>query len=127
MVQEPVFHVSYETTVTVAANDIDTIMAVALNNGVCHWCKKVEVVGEFLGSSVSEQISRGGVLIFCGINGDKWTLTRDYFLQGLRLWLMNGMDVYHGVCEGLFDSSVIDKDGADCIIQYALFGTLAFG
>lgn len=128
MVQETGFPISYEVKIVVTSENIDDIMVAALEGGINYWCKKAEVVGEYLGEYASEQISRGGVLLLHDAESeDTWTLTRHDFLQGLRLWLMNGMDVDHGVCEGEFDSSVIDSVQADCIIQYALFGKVVFG
>lgn len=128
MVQENGFLITYEITVVVTSDNIDDIMAAALKGGINYWCKKAEVVGEYLGEHASDQISRGGVLVLHSAESNhKWTLTRDYLLQGLRLWLANGMDIDHGVCEGCFDSSVVDGTEADCIIQYALFGRVVFG
>lgn len=128
MVQETGFPISYETTVVVTSENIDDIMVAALEGGINHWCRKAEVVGEYLGEYASDQISRGGVLILHDAESDrKWTLTRNDLLQGLRLWFMNGMNVDHGVCEGSLDTSAIDSCAADCIIQYALFGKVVFG
>ncbi len=127
MVQEKVFPITYETTVNLSTEDIDDIMTTALEGGINYWCSKAEVVGDYLGEYASNQISRGGVLILHDAESDDtWTLTRDNLLQGLRMWLTNGMDIDHGVCEGALDTSVIDACAADCIIQYALFGKLVF-
>lgn len=127
MVQETGFEISYETSVVITNENLDDIMAAALEGGINHWCKKIEVFGEPLGERTSDQISRGGVLILHGSESDhEWALTRNDLLQGLRLWLANGMSIDHGVCEGSFDSSVVDSIEADCIIQYALFGKVVY-
>lgn len=128
MVQETGFPISYETTVIITSQDIDDIVCTALEGGITYWCCKAKVVGEYLGEYASDQISRGGKLIlYDAESDDKWTLTRGNFLNGLRLWLMNGMDVDHGVYEGKLDTGAIDASSADCIIQYALFGKIVFG
>lgn len=128
MVVEEGYFISYETTVNLTTQDIDDIMASALEGGINYWCRKAEVVGEYLGEYASEQISRGGELIlYDAESSDKWTLTRDKLLAGIKLWLTNGMNVDHGVYEGKLDTCVIDNVQADCIIQYAIFGKIVFG
>lgn len=127
MIQAQCFPITYEITVDVTRENIDDIMAAALGGGITHWCKQAEVVGDYLGENASEQISRGGVLTLHGADSDdKWTLSRHDFLQGLHLWFMNGMDVDHGVYNGIFDAGAINSAEADCIIQYALFGKVVF-
>lgn len=128
MVVERGYFISYETTVNLTTRDIDDIMAAALEGGITYWCRKAEVVGEYRGEYASEQISRGGKLVlYDAESSDTWTLTRDKLLEGVKLWLTNGMDIDHGVCEGKLDTSVIDSAQADCIIQYAIFGRVVFG
>lgn len=128
MVVERGYFISYETTVNLTTRDIDDIMAAALEGGITYWCRKAEVVGEYRGEYASEQISRGGKLVlYDAESSDTWTLTRDKLLEGVKLWLTNGMDIDHGVCEGKLDTSVIDSVQADCIIQYAIFGRVVFG
>ncbi len=93
MVQEKVFPITYETTVNLSTEDLDDIMTTALEGGINYWCSKAEVVGDYLGEYASDQISRGGVLILHDAESDDtWTLTQENFLQGLRMWLTNGME-----------------------------------
>ncbi len=128
MMQEEVFPIKYEATVNITSENIDDIVCTALEGGITYWCRKAEVVDKPLGEYASDQISRGGELILYDIeSSDRWTLTRDKFLEGLRLWLTNGMDVDHDVYDGELDTSYIDGSAADCIIQYALFGKIVFG
>lgn len=128
MVQETGFEISFETTVVITKENLDDIMAAALEGGINHWCKKIEVFGELLGGCTSDQISRGGKLWFYDAESPKtWLLTRDKLLEGVKSWLTNGMDIDHGIYNGIFDSSVVDSVEADCIIQYALFGKVVFG
>lgn len=128
MVVEESFPVKIEITVNLSTQDIDDVMVAALEGGINYWCSKVKVVGEYLGECASEQISRGGKLrLYDKESADTWILTRNKFLKGLKLWLTNGMDVDHGIVENGLETSVIDAVQADCIIQYAIFGKVAFG
>lgn len=59
------FEVTAEITIKLTEEDIDDIMCGALEGGVTAiWCGKVEVCGDYLGKYASEQISRGGELLF---------------------------------------------------------------
>lgn len=128
MVVERGFSISYETTVNLTTQDIDDIMVAALEGGINYWCCRAEVVGEYRGEYASDQISRGGKLILHDAeSSNTWTLTRDKLLEGIKLWLTNGMNIDHGVYEGKLDTDVIDSTAADCIIQYAVFGKVVFG
>lgn len=51
-----------ELKVVVNDEDIDDIMAGALEGGINYWCDEAKVVGNYLGEYASEQISRGGQL-----------------------------------------------------------------
>lgn len=122
------FPVKIEITINLSAQDIDDIMTSALEGGIAYWCRRVEVIGGYLGEWASEQISRGGELkLYDAESEDTWVLTRDKFLKGVKLWLTNGMDVDHGIVENGLETSVIDAVQADCIIQYAIFGKVVFG
>lgn len=128
MVVERTFDIRYETEVKLTTQDIDDVMVAALEGGINYWCRKAEVLGEYRGEFASEQISRGGKLrLYDAESSETWLLTRDKFLEGVKRWLTNGMDIDHGVCEGKLDTCVIDGVQADCIIQYALFGKVVFG
>lgn len=105
---------------------IDDIMVTALEGGITHWCDDAEVVGDYLGKYASEQISRGGVLKLHDSEDDEtYELTRDKFLAGLaKVVGERGLDVLY---EGKIDSSNIDAEDADAIIQYAIFGEVVYG
>lgn len=114
--------------VTITSEDIDDIMITALEGGITYWCRKAEVVGEALGEYASEQISRGGTLrLFDSESSDTWLLTRDKFIKGFKLWLESGTCESGVLIESEVDTSGIDAECADAIIQYALFGDLVFG
>lgn len=121
------------TYINLTEEDIDDIMASALEGGVVYWADTAKVDGDYLGEYASEQISRGGKLKFHLIeafeNDKRWyVLDRDKFLKGFAMWIEACNDQY-GVIDniGSVDCGNIDGCCADEIVQYALFGELVFG
>ena len=109
--------------------DIDDIMACALEGGINYWCKEAKVIGEYLGEYASEQISRGGILELYDTEDDEvYLLDIKKFIQGFEAWVENGYD-YNGAvsANGKVDTSLIDADDADTIIQLALFDEIVYG
>ena len=90
-----------------------------------YWCNQAEVVGEYLGEYATEQISKGGSLILYDCESDdKWEINKEKFIKGLQMYLSkNGSSL----SDGGIDTGMIDAIGADCIVQYAIFGELVFG
>ena len=124
------FTVKAEIEAKLTVQDIDDIMVSALEGGITYWACKAEVVEEKRCSDWGhEQIARGGALIIHDAeSNDKWELTLEKFLNGVKLWLQNGDDRYHALQKGgTLDTCVIDGEMADLIIQYALFGEVVFG
>ena len=120
------FTVRPQIEVNLTQQDIDDIMVAALEGGINYWCREAEVVGEYLGEYASDQISRGGSLILHDAeSSDKWELTRDKFLSGVKLYFEHGCEV--PVEDNAIDTYDIDACAADSIVQYALFGKLVFG
>lgn len=120
------FRVRISFDVDLSRQDIDDIMVAALEGGINYWCREAEVVGEYLGEYASDQISRGGSLILHDAeSSDKWELTRDKFLSGVKLYFEHGCEV--PVEDNAIDTCDIDACAADSIVQYALFGKLVFG
>ena len=117
--------VNYKVTYT--QQDIDDILCTALEGGVCYWCDKAEVVGEYLGEYASDQISRGGSLIlYDNETEERYKLTPKKFEQGLAHFLkIRGADVLTKKNE--LDTTEIDGSDADEIVQYALFGEIVYG
>ena len=119
------YNVRAEIVIGLTRQDIDDIMSTALDS-ICYWCRKAEVVGEYLGEYASDQISRGGVLVLYDAESpDWWELNREKFLNGVKLYFENGCHVQ--VEDGCIDTGDIDANDADCIIQFALFGEVVFG
>ena len=120
------FTVQPQIEVILTQQDIDDIMSTALEGGITGWCNHIEVVGEQLGRYASEQISKGGSLILYDLeSSDKWELTLEKFLNGVKLYFEDGCHVH--VNDGSIDPGDIDANDADCIIQFALFGEVVFG
>ena len=123
---EKKFTVRPKIEVNLTQQDIDDIMVSALEGGINYWCREAEVVGEYLGEYASDQISRGGSLILHDSeSSDKWELTLEKFLNGVKLYFEDGCHVQ--VEDNRIDAGDIDAGDADCIIQFALFGEVVFG
>jgi len=120
-----------ETTnrIKVTSQDIDDIMSTALEGGINYWCCKAEVVGKRLGEYASDQISRGGTLILHDAeSSDSWPLNLETLLAGLTMavegdWYSD----YEWYGNGELDTSQIDAEVADVIVQLALFEDIIFG
>jgi len=118
--------VTHEIEVT--REDIDDIMCSALEGGICCWCDAAEIVGEYLGEYAHEQISWGGTLRLHDYEDDvEHELTRDKFMQGLKMFLENGNGDLVNIKNRRIDPCEIDGECADSIIQYAVFGELVYG
>lgn len=121
------FTIDVSREVKLTKENIDDIMASALEGGITYWCKKAVVVDDYLGEYASEQISRGGTLrLYDSEEDEVYELTLEKFLNGFALacrkgygedWI-DGIDV---------DTCQIDAIGADTIVQLALFGEVQFG
>lgn len=126
-VDAPEFDVKAELKFRVTQEDIDDIMVSALEGGINYWCCEAEVVEEKrVADWGHEQIARGGVLILHDAeSNDKWELTLEKFLAGVKMYVENGGAGC--VCDDGIDPCEIDGCAADSIVQYALFGELVFG
>lgn len=110
--------------VCITSQAIDDIMGTALDS-ITYWCCRAKVVGKYLGEYASDQISRGGTLVlYDAESSDKWELTLDKFLNGVKLAMEQGDISLESVRQSNYD---IDGTAADTIIQYALFGEVVFG
>lgn len=120
-----------EFNVVVSNDDIDDIMAGALEGGINYWCNKAEVVGNYLGEYASEQISRGGQIFLHDMEDSKtYTLDKDKFLRGLKMYLekTHPYDILEEINNKLIiDTCNADATVCDMIIQYALFDDVIYG
>lgn len=112
----------------VTSQDIDDIMATALDS-ISYWCRKAKVVGEYLGEYASDQISRGGSLIlYDAESNDCWELNLENLLHGIEKAIEdNWFDDYGWYDNGVLDTTEIDGEVADVIVQLALFDDIVFG
>ena len=118
--------------VHINAEDIDDILCTAFEGGITYWCNNVQSMmliewhKENHAEYASEVISRGGDLVLSTEDGDK-VLTLEAFLKGLQMVLdefVVELDIIGG--EYYIDTTCIDADLADVIVQYALFGELVY-
>lgn len=122
------FNIEIKMNVELTQEDIDDIVCTALEGGISYWCRKAEVVGEYLGEYASDQISRGGTLKLYDAEDDEiYELTLEKLLYGFELWVMGGYDTYGAVCNEEVDTGEIDAEKADQILQLALFDEIIFG
>lgn len=114
--------------IKVNAEDIDGIMACALEGGITFWCDEARVVGEYLGEYASDQISRGGQLLLHDMEEEEtYLLSKEKFLKGLKIFLDNNEGKICKLDSGYeVDPANIDANDADSIIQYAIFGELVY-
>ena len=126
---EKKFEIEIKTTLKVTEEDIDDIMCTALEGGITYWCNKSKVVGEYLGEYGHEQIARGGkLIIYDMVEDDKYTLTRQDLLEGIKLAIEEGYYKEYGWFNGHeLDTCNIDAEVADVIVQMALFGEVVYG
>ena len=117
------FEVELDLKARVATQDIDDIMYTALEGGITSWCRAAKPVGKMLGEYGHEQIARGGsLMLYDAESSDKWELTLNKFLR-----VESGVSVTIDTESGYIDTSDVDGECADMIIQFALFGDLVFG
>lgn len=133
------FKVKVELEVNVTQEDIDDIVTTALEGGINYWCRKAEVVGDYLGECASEQISRGGMLKLYDSEGDKtYELTRDKLLDGIKKYCEDTKRPYDIMYAGVnsvgcstgeygLDCCMVDATVADMIIQYAVMEEIVYG
>lgn len=115
--------------IKVTQDDIDDIMCTALEGGICYWCCRAEVVGDYLGEFASEQIARGGTLkLYDSEEDEVYWLNLDKLLNGIKLAYEGNYYSDYDWCDGAeLDCCQIDAEVADVIIQLALFNDVIYG
>lgn len=80
------FEIRPQMKIDVKQQDIDDIMAAALEGGINYWCYKAEVIGDYLGEYASDQISRGGKLKLYEMTNKGYTKvvigSKEYWIDG---------------------------------------------
>lgn len=117
-----------ERTVIVTQEDIDCIMACALEGGITYWCSKAEVVeSEYKAEYASEQISRGGTLrLYDCEGGEPYILTLDKLINGIQLAIKDGYGNDWFSNDDRLDMINIDAQAVDIIVQMSLFGKVIY-
>lgn len=120
--------------VIINQEDIDDIMCTALEGGITYWCINAQscMESKWMRENnieyCSEIISRGGEIILTDEDNVKYKLTLKHFLTGLQKLIDESGEYYlEQTNDGyVLETSEIDADIADLIIQYAIFGELVF-
>ena len=123
------YEIKIEKTIKVTQEDIDDIMCSALDGGITYWCRKAEVVGEYLGEYASEQISRGGILLLHDAEEDEvYDLDLNHLLSGIIQAYEGNYFAEYEWCDGkTIDTCQVDAEVADVIVQLALFDEVVYG
>lgn len=100
--------------VDVSEQDINDIMRSITDKDYTHWWSRCEQHGP---------VAAGGKAVFFR-DGHPYKLTRAMLLDGIRMFIENG-NAYLVEDEEL-DTKMIVGDGADAVLQYALFGEIVF-
>ena len=117
-----------ELEIKLTSEDIDDIMCAALEGGITYWACKCDVIGDYLGEYAHEQISRGGMLkIYDSEIEDKYWLTLEKLLKGIKIWIESGYDINGVVSGNTIDVCQVDAVAADGIVQCAIFGDIVYG
>ena len=123
--------IKIEMEIEVTDQDIDDIVCTAFEGGINYWCGHVEPVDDLLGEYAHEQIAKDGYLYLYDIEDDKeeWILTKSRLLNGIRMYVNNSMTRnWDSIVYGKqIDTSEIDSNIADMIIQFALFEEIIYG
>ncbi len=136
MMKDEILNVSVKVKIT--EDDIDDIVASALEDGINYWCEDVEVVGEYLGEFAAEQISRGGVLkLYDRESGTVHKLDKDRLLIGIKMYIEDmeiprcilgeyERSIKRGGWYYSLDSFAMDASVADIIVQYGIFREIVY-
>lgn len=129
------FTVRPEIEVNLTEQDIQDIVIIALEGGIGYWAclDDTDASGDKTTSEwAADVLLTGGSLTFTDAEGDpddpdteSWTLTLDKLLNGIKLYFEDGCHVK--VEDNSIDTSDIDANDADCIVQFALFGEVVYG
>lgn len=114
-------------TLHVTKQDVDDIMAAALDQ-IGYWCDNVVVPDNvYLGSYASDQVARGGYLkLYYEDESDVLDIFK--LIDGMKKFYSEGYDIYHSLQpDCTINTCNIDGEMADTIVQLALFGEVVYG
>lgn len=114
-------------TVYLPKEDIDTILNIGITTGIKNWCDRVDILEDkLLGTYYSEQVSRGGSLIFHDKIFDRvGVMTLSNFLQSYSC--IYSAATSYGLSEHCIDGYFYNSPRiCDYIIQFALFEDIPY-
>lgn len=104
------------------SNDvIEDILVTAFEGGINYWVDRIEFDGE---GYASDWLQKGDahVLLLHDADGEEvHELTMPKLLEGISMAIAEGRSVFDS------DGACVDADGADAIIQLALFKEIIYG
>lgn len=106
-------------TLKVSNNDINSILEKALDEGSLHWCYDARPKHDQ--SKALSVISNGGILLIYSMDGRVYELNRNKVMLGIQQSLPYLPQVINGIN---LDISSVDNDGADLILQLAIWNEL---
>lgn len=125
--------------VIVSEEDIGDILCTAFYGGISYWCSKVQCEDKVHRNEedMAEYLMKGGTVIFYedeeeSFDKATWkahSVKIDDLLKGIRMYIEEyGTDCIETYYERtILDTGNIDANGADSIIQYAVFNELVYG
>jgi|GEM_PF-5756562 hypothetical protein len=110
----------------VFTKDIDSIVVKAFTGGINRWCTYAEYQ---CGPERNARLSSDSGLKLCIATKDEtYTLNSMDFIKGIRLYKSKNFDKGGAIGkDGRINTTKIDVEAADCIVQLALFGHRVFG
>ncbi len=130
------FDIAVRRTCSVTGGDMfDLVVAALDDDGIRYWAKLDDNGPEFknapeyetVAETAAKVICNGGNLIFKSVFEDeKWELTADKLVKGIRCYIENGYDRCGIFKDDTADMSLCNPDCADTIVQLALFGKISF-
>ena len=125
--------------VVVTDENINDIMACALEGGINYWADDAQVIEEYHGNNEYEHFLNNGKLAIHLIegpiekHGPEWCeLDKKRFINGLRKYLQDPLAPYYILCYNdayhrlEIDTGKADAVVCDMIFQYALFDEIVF-
>lgn len=120
--------ITIETEIVLTGEDIDDLVACALEGGIWYWCNLVTVHNvpkefEEKYEYASDVISFGGELELTeDEDGAKHILTLEKFMKGVKMTCID-----RRITSGEILMDIHDAEVVDCIIQFALFDEIIYG
>lgn len=112
----------FPINIKVTNEDIASILDKALDEGSLHWI--YDASSKFNKNiPPHEVIANDGILSLYGMNGSIYELTKGKFILGLQQAIPYFTNIING---RNLNTGIIDSDGADLILQLALFNEVLF-